>query len=232
MKKWELMTISGRTIDLLDFSIEDIDIEDIAHHLSMTNRYGGACARPYNNAQHSVLVSKICELRLVHLPVPTTSIGIADADADKAKTMLLFRALFHDAAEAYVGDMTRPMKEALRRLHFFATGYRRTPFDILHDEIQNIIEDYLEIDAWLINYYRSYVPDCDTMALWLEDAVLRTQMDMTVDKASLNARNLIGHDEMDSFIEGYTELSAGIDRVWPPVGAKNAFLDRFKELHG
>jgi len=62
------------------------DIEDIAHHLAMQVRWSGAVRRFYSVAEHCVLGSKI-----VMQP-------------------LALRFLMHDAEEAYIGDICRPVK--------------------------------------------------------------------------------------------------------------------------
>jgi hypothetical protein len=64
-----------------------VDINTIAHALANICRYNGHCAWHYSVAQHSVLVSKLCDKR-------------------DAKWGLL-----HDAAEAYVCDIARPVKD-------------------------------------------------------------------------------------------------------------------------
>ncbi len=76
----------GHNIDLANPQPEQIDIVDIAHHMSQINRYNGACPFPYSVAQHSILVASI-------LP-------------DELKLW----GLLHDAAEAYTGDKIRPAK--------------------------------------------------------------------------------------------------------------------------
>jgi hypothetical protein len=64
-----------------------IAIEDIAHHLALLNRFGGATRLAYSVAQHSVLVSYRC-------------------DAPDA-----LHGLLHDGSEAYLGDLITPMKQ-------------------------------------------------------------------------------------------------------------------------
>lgn len=80
-------TISGRNLDLLNPDPAEIDIEDIAHHLSMTNRYNGGTPYPFSVAQHSILVASI-------LP-------------DELKLW----GLLHDSAETFTGDLVGPGKK-------------------------------------------------------------------------------------------------------------------------
>jgi hypothetical protein len=82
-------TSSGKPFWPLAPELNDIRITDIAEHLSRICRYGGALRSDvqfYSVAQHSVLCS-------LHVP-PDHAV----------------EALLHDAAEAYVGDMVRPLK--------------------------------------------------------------------------------------------------------------------------
>lgn len=83
------LTYTGRQFWPLDPRPEDICIRDIAHHLSLCCRFNGACRVHYSVAQHSIMVADI-------LPAP-----------------LKFYGLMHDATEAYVGDMVRPLKRNL-----------------------------------------------------------------------------------------------------------------------
>ena len=82
-----LQTYTGKQFYPFSPTVDSIDIIDIAHALAMTCRFGGHCKVFYSVAQHSVLV------------------------AEKAPPHLALRALMHDAPEAYVGDLVRPIKK-------------------------------------------------------------------------------------------------------------------------
>lgn len=77
---------SGRKYWPMDPRPEEVDIETIAHHLSMKCRWNGATKRFYSIAEHSIYVSQ--------------QVPLEDA----------LEALMHDAAEAYITDFIRPLK--------------------------------------------------------------------------------------------------------------------------
>ncbi len=84
-----IICFSGKYFDYANPVVDTIDIEDIARGLSKICRFGGQSLHFYSVAQHSVLVSE----------------NVPDD--------LAWAALFHDAAEAYVGDMVAPLKQLL-----------------------------------------------------------------------------------------------------------------------
>jgi hypothetical protein len=95
-----IRTFTGRRFYPLDPRADEVCAVDIAHALSMQCRYAGHSRWHYSVAQHSVLVSEHVEKAVghhVHLHPP----GVAAW------------ALLHDAAEAYVLDIPRPLKHAL-----------------------------------------------------------------------------------------------------------------------
>lgn len=85
-----LQTYTGLAFYPLDPRTDDVRIEDIAHALARLCRYGGHCIRFYSVAEHCVLM------------------------AEKAPDELKLATLMHDAAEAYLVDVPRPAKAALR----------------------------------------------------------------------------------------------------------------------
>lgn len=89
-----MQTYTNKRVYPLELKIEDIDINDIAHSLSLQCRFNGHCRRFYSVAEHSILVSDL----------------ISDEYGIECK----FAALLHDAAEAYIGDIIRPVKQQLR----------------------------------------------------------------------------------------------------------------------
>lgn len=84
-----MQTATGRAFWPLDPRADEIDIEDIAHSLSNMCRYAGHCSEFYSVAQHSVLVSWLAPIK----------------DA--------LWGLLHDASEAYLVDVPRPVKPHL-----------------------------------------------------------------------------------------------------------------------
>lgn len=84
-----MMTYSGRAFWPLDPRADEIDPLDIAHALSMLCRYGGHVRRFYSVAEHCVLMS--------HAVAPEHALW----------------ALLHDATEAYMVDLPRPINRIL-----------------------------------------------------------------------------------------------------------------------
>ena len=87
-------SFSGLRVYPLAMTEKMVVIEDIAHALSMKCRYGGHCLKFISVAEHSVYVANVL------------------AQMDKLE--LIKWGLFHDAAEAYLPDVARPIKDHIQ----------------------------------------------------------------------------------------------------------------------
>lgn len=96
-----MQVYSGKPFYPNDPRPEDINIEDIAHSLSNQCRFNGHTHTFYSVAEHSVLVAKMVK------------------EKTNNNVELVKQALMHDAPEAYVGDVIRPLKMQLKEWDSF-----------------------------------------------------------------------------------------------------------------
>jgi hypothetical protein len=144
-------TISGKKFYFLNPDPDDIDINDIAHSLGMQCRYTGHAKMFYSIAEHSVLVSELCE--------PENA----------------FWGLMHDASEAYLTDVASPIKQYLTNykemegvlMDAIADKYglpREMPEDVhMADRIALLAEAQLLIPSgakdWMVNIPDLVLPE-------------------------------------------------------------------------
>lgn len=95
-----MQTFTGRQFWPMDPRADEIHIEDIAHSLSMQCRYAGHSILFYSVAEHCVLLARA------------------------ASYHNQLWALLHDAAEAYLVDVPRPVKPYL-------LGYAETEANVM-----------------------------------------------------------------------------------------------------
>lgn len=95
-------TVTGNAVNVIDFQPAMANMEDISHSLSMICRYNGHVPSFYSVAEHSVRVA----------------FYLRDAGYSPEECLT---GLLHDASEAYVGDMVRPLK----RVPEFADTHQR-----------------------------------------------------------------------------------------------------------
>jgi hypothetical protein len=85
-----MVTYTGIVFDLMNPNPDLIKIEDIAHGMAFNCRWNGATKNYYSIAEHCLNMSA------------------------NVKPELKLTALFHDAEEAYWGDIIKPLKEIIK----------------------------------------------------------------------------------------------------------------------
>lgn len=113
---WQ-QTFTGRMFWPCDPRVENVCIEDIAHHLALMCRFGGACRVHYSVAEHSVRVAELVWVR---------------TNGDREASLA---GLLHDASEAYLVDIPRPRKRQPDM-----DGYR-----VSEDHITRVIEAWARL---------------------------------------------------------------------------------------
>lgn len=108
---------NGKVYNLLDLKPSDVDVDFIFETLSKFPRFLGHTIGwiPYSVGQHSYMMAE--------------AILLATGDIDSA-----WDALFHDASEAYTGDMMRPLKGILPQ------------FKEIEEKIEKVIFDKLGVE--------------------------------------------------------------------------------------
>ncbi len=114
-----IQTFSRKQFWPLDPKAVDVDIVDIAHALSHLCRFSGHCEDFYSVAQHSVMGATVgLDGSGLTRPIPKA---------------LRLAFLLHDASEAYIVDVPRPIKPAL-------LGYRE-----LESKVQGAVWERFEM---------------------------------------------------------------------------------------
>lgn len=168
----KIMLHSGRLFDFLRPELNEVSVEDVAHGLAHTCRYGGQCDGFFSVAEHSVLVSEV-----------VNSSQLA--------------ALFHDAAEAFVGDMPRPLKQLLPE------------FRLIEKRIEQALFARFGI-PWPVP---SHVKQADYTVMAAEQRVLMPSgtnpwVTASVEPADVPIRRLHPEQAKAFFLERYAQLAS------------------------
>ena len=114
----------------------NIEIADIAHNLSMQCRFNGATAMFYSVAEHSVILMEM----------------LSDLAEDAQRI-----AILHDAHEAYIGDIVRPVRQFMGSVQI----------DQLCKELDQHIYTKFGVSRQA-NTYIDVVKEMDTLLLHIE----------------------------------------------------------------
>ncbi len=89
-----ITTYSGIRMNPVEPQMEEINIKDIAHALSLVCRGGGHVTHFYSVGQHSLVCAE-------------------EAGARGCSLRVQLGALLHDGSEAYMSDLVRPVKQQI-----------------------------------------------------------------------------------------------------------------------
>lgn len=155
--------------------IDDVSIEDIAHGLAFQCRFNGQTRTFYSVAQHSLLVAGLVPARL------------------------RLAALLHDAAEAYLGDMVKPLKAAFPE------------FSRLEERVMAIIGEHFGVSG----FAEPAIKRADLIALATEKRDLMPQSNEPwetlagISPLPTRILPLAPHDAKAAFLERFGELCGG-----------------------
>ncbi len=157
-----MATVSGGRFYPLDPRADEVHVDDLVSGISGAGRYANQTRDRYTVGEHSVIVSLVCE-----------EMARARGWPEWLVLLVAREGLLHDASEAWIGDVVRPLKYT-----FAMRGYRRaeakimacvferfgvTPTamtsalvklvddEILHDEI-----DQLMVDPHMFSAYHTF----------------------------------------------------------------------------
>ena len=151
-----IQTFSGQKLFLCHPDPKSILIGDIAHALSNQCRFGGSCSSFYSVAQHCSLVYDLGlpvveqSLRRVKLAGTLSDFALIRQHQDSMLALLL-----HDAAEAYLGDISRPLRTLLPKyneieanmINVIFNVFGLHPYDSYKETIELVDDLALKIEA-------------------------------------------------------------------------------------
>ncbi|MDF2656891.1 MAG: hypothetical protein K0R19_3365 [Bacillota bacterium] len=154
-----ILTYTKKKFTPLDPQIEDIDIRDIAHALSLMTRANGHFSYFYSVAQHSINCYK-------------------EAKARNLSKRIQLGCLLHDASESYLSDITRPVKAKLTQYHEFERHLQAVIYERfgLGDLTESEVRLIKEIDDAML--YHEFLTIMDEK-LWEDKPEINMKHDFT-----------------------------------------------------
>lgn len=191
-----IWTYTGRQFFFNDTD-PDISILDIAHALANICRWTGHVKKFYSVAEHCVRCSLYPTMKWSEYQ------RIKEQGAQLVGTRVPFalRKLLHDAPEAYITDLNKPVKNVI--------GGASSPYEALDERITRAI--------WS-KYGLLPMSDEEARAVKAADLAL----------AMTEARDLLSKTSVAHY-EGARPVPEAIT-PWSPDFAEEMFLERFKEL--
>ncbi|MGE4567897.1 MAG: hypothetical protein AB7C90_01770 [Bacteroidales bacterium] len=173
-----MVTASGQEINLFNPDPDKISIMDISASLSKICRFGGNINKFYSVAQHACLVAWL------------------------APPQLSQAALMHDAAEAYCGDVIRPLKSMLGK-----------KYGEIEEKMLRAIFSRFCIDYGQLQHVKKY----DDQALEMEEQALFNNKELFQKTIAFQS-------------SCYIKSSKSPTWNWEHQYARKAFLETFNEI--
>jgi 5'-deoxynucleotidase YfbR-like HD superfamily hydrolase len=151
--------------DVFEPKPELINIDDIAHALSKMCRYGGHCPEFYSVAQHSVICSNY-----------------------EGTPQEQMEFLMHDASEAYLADVPRPIK------------HRLPEYMVVEDNLLRVIFEKFNLNFPLSKKVK-----------FVDDEVLRYEYDDFFTLKENKIKFLTPNEAKEAFLKRFYELKSKID---------------------
>ena len=180
-----IATSTGALYWPTDPSWEDIRLQDIAHGLAYSTRFNGQ-GGGYSIAQHCVELS--------------FAVSLENA----------LWALLHDAPEAYIGDVVRPVKHACEEVKHFLVGLEMRNMDAIREWVRQTTDPSVEMPT-----------DMPEQVKLMDDQIILAER-----------RVIFEEQQIPWLVEGDEELQKKFElySVWSSEVAKDAFMSRFDYL--
>jgi len=182
-------TATGKIFFLFSPQRSAIAIDDIVQSLARICRYGGGVRWPlhYSVAEHSVILARY----------------VLDRYPDRP--MLAMQALMHDAAEAHIGDMIRPLKDTMPE------------FITIDNQITSVIFKHFNI-PWPLD---PIIKEIDTRILMDEEAQVLVPCDINFDYLDVNPLDVRLYAWERE--EAYRQFFVIWSELWAQIGASSRF---------
>lgn len=178
----EILTVDGKYFKFRKPNKKFITLNSVARGLANTCRFGGQCSRFYSVAEHSIYVSILLEMKFLDQP-------------EHYRIKLAREGLFHDAPEAFICDMVKPLKEILPD----------------YQEIESLVE--IPVYEQMLGY-----SELDDEVKWADMVMLATEQGQvmnnydnwiwtgSIKSSNLEIKFLNPQEAYDAFLERESEL--------------------------
>ena len=146
-----MQSASGRRIDIMFPTVDQIDPDDLVHQLSGIPRFLNATGKPWMVTEHSLLCLGLLR-GMFNDPLPGLQLA----------------TLLHDGHEYIIGDITTPVKRAIRALLMTWFGVESDPVGYLADGIDRAIFARFGLPSSLPPSWVRVIKQVDLVALAIE----------------------------------------------------------------